>query len=156
MNLTLGCQEVGSDDLLAKMAYVLLDAALGDSNRHFVRAGARVCLANLIRVGFPLGAPDVVLSATVVKRRMDYHTVTHDVYAAGMRRGPLKGHETFALLPAEFRGERDVARGGAFEDFHRSQQCDAVRCVTARQPDVAGAVGGGWEVAPRSAKRNPY
>jgi hypothetical protein len=115
MNLTLGCQEAGSDDLLARMAYLLL-ATAGDFDLHFVRAVSRVCLADLIDVDFPRPGAEVVLSAAVVKRRMDYHTVTQDVYAAAIRRGPLKGDETFAMFPADLCGERNFARGSAVED----------------------------------------
>ena len=147
----LGCQEAGSDDLLAKMAYLLL-ATPGDFDLHFVRAGARVCLADLIDVDFPGAGAEAVLSAAVVRRRVDYHTVTQDVYVAAIRRGPAKGHETVAMNPADRRGERNFARGGAFEDFHRSQQCDPAAVVAACEPDVTGAVGIGWEVAPRNGE----
>ena len=86
----IGCQEAGSDDLLAKMAYLLL-AAAGNFNLHFVRAGARVRLADLIDVDFPLAGAEAVLSDAVVRRRVDYHTVTQDVYVAAIRWGPAKG-----------------------------------------------------------------
>src|SRR5262245_43778533 len=92
-------------------ALFLIDPYLGDLNRHFVRAGARVCLADLIRVGF-VGS-DAVLSAAVVICRMEDHAGTHDVYGAAIRRGPVKGHETLAVLPAELRRERDVAATAA-------------------------------------------
>ena len=152
MNLTLGCQEAGSDDLLAKMAYLLLAGSPGNFDLHFVRAGAGVCLADLIDVHFPLAATEFVLSAAVVLHRPEYDMVTQDVYAAAIRRGPAKGHVTAASFPTKRRGERDFARGVAFEDFHRSQRCDPVGCVTAGQPDMSGAVGVGWEVAPRGGE----
>ncbi len=131
--------------------YLLL-AAAGDFDLHFVRAGARVCLADLINVDFPRAAAEVVLSAAVVVHRPEYHMVTQDVYAAAICRGPAKGHETLASLPADLRGERNFARGGAFEDFHRSQQCGPAAVVAACEPDVTGAVGIGWEVAPRNVE----
>src|SRR5262245_38885191 len=84
-----------------------IDPYLGDLNRHFVRAGARVCLADLIRVGF-VGS-NAVLSAAVVICRMEYDAVTHDVYGTAIRRGPVKGHETLAVLPTELRRQRNVA-----------------------------------------------
>ena len=64
----------------------LVDPHLGDLNRHRVRAGARVCLADLIGVGFP--GSNAVLSAAVVICCMEDHTVTHDVYGAAIRRAP--------------------------------------------------------------------
>ena len=73
MNLTLGCQEAGSDDLLAKMAYLLLAARAGNFDLHFVRAVARVCLADLIDVDFPAAGAEAVLSAAGhrVRRRRE-------------------------------------------------------------------------------------
>ena len=87
VEFTLGYQQAGSDDLLAKIAYVLVAGSRsGDLNRHRIRAGARVCLADLEGVRFP--SPNRDLSTAVISRRMDNRTVFHDVYAAAIRRAP--------------------------------------------------------------------
>ena len=113
LNRVLGCQEAGSDDLLAKMAYLLWSAAAGNFDPHVIRAVSCVRLADLIGVGFPGPGAEAVLSDAVVSRRVDYHTVTQDVYVAAIRWGPAKGYEAVAMNPADKRGKRNLAAAAA-------------------------------------------
>ncbi len=89
---------------------LLLAARPGDFELQLVRAGARVCLADLIDVDFSTTGAEVVLSAAVVFDCPNCDTVTQDVYGAAICRGPAEGHETVVVSMTEARGERDFTR----------------------------------------------